>query len=302
MIASNSIPPQRMQQTIAGPAEISGVGFFTGADVTLRFLPAAAGHGIAFQRTDRPGTAPIPAIIAYAVPRRRRTAIEHQGVAVEMTEHVLAALAGLRIDNCLVELNAPEPPGCDGSSRAFAEALLEAGIVVQDEPRTVHVIESPFRVGEDVDRAEIAARPLSRGTLAISYHLDYGPRSPIPPQTLTVEISPETFVNELAFARTFVLESEVEALRAQGHGTRISARDLLVFGPDGVIDNQLRADDECVRHKILDCLGDFALLGCDIHGHVSAYRSGHQLNRELIHRLQMIARRLPAAAPRRHAA
>ena len=95
---------------------------------------------------------------------------------------------------------------------------------------------------------------------------------------LTFELSPETFIANLAFARTFVLETEVAALKAQGYGARVTEKDLLIFGPDGVIGNELRAVDECVRHKILDCIGDFALLGCDIHGHFRAYRSGHNLN------------------------
>src|SRR4029077_8507017 len=122
---------QRFQRTIARSAVVSGVGFLTGADITLRFLPASPGHGIAFQRTDRLYAPPIPALVSYTVPRARRTAIARCGVAVEMIEHVMAALAGLQIDNCLVELNGPEPPGCDGSSLLFAERLLDAGVVEQ---------------------------------------------------------------------------------------------------------------------------------------------------------------------------
>jgi UDP-3-O-acyl N-acetylglucosamine deacetylase len=291
----------RRQNTIARSGEVKGIGFITGADVTLRFLPAQPGHGIAFRRVDCRHSAPIPARLEYTVPRQRRTAIEHQGVVVELTEHVLAALAGLQIDNCLVELNAPEPPGCDGSALDFAEALLDAGIVEQDEPRELFAVRQAVRVREDDGRSEIAARPLKRPTLAITYHLDYGVRSPIQPQTLTVEISRETFLNELAFARTFILDSEIAALKAQGYGLRTSARDLLVFGADGVIDNELRCADECARHKILDCLGDFALLGCDLHGHFNAWRTGHHHNREIVRRLQM-TQPVTTASLRRHAA
>ena len=120
--------------------------------------------------------------------------------------------------------------------------------------------------------------PVFRRTLVISYELDYGPRSPIKPQLLTFEYTPETFVANIAFARTFILETEVAALKAQGYGTRVTEKDLLIFGENGVIGNAMRTADECVRHKILDCIGDFALLGRDIHGHVRAYRSGHNLN------------------------
>src|SRR5579872_6776061 len=126
---------QRSQRSIERPAVVSGIGFLSGADVTLRFLPASPGHGIAFLRTDKFCAPPIPALISYTVPRARRTAIARCGVAVEMIEHVMAALAGLQIDNCLVELNGSEPPGCDGSSRLFAERLLDAGIVDQGVAR-----------------------------------------------------------------------------------------------------------------------------------------------------------------------
>ena len=276
----------RLQRTIRRPAQVTGIGFLTGADVTIRFLPAPAEHGIVFERVDCAGSKPIPALLEYAVPRQRRTAIEREGVTIEMTEHVMAALAGLQIDNCLVQLDAPEPPGCDGSSFAFVDALLDADVVELDAARAVVCLENVTKVRSDDGRSEIVAKPLSRPVLAIGYLLDYGPRSPIPAQTLTVEVTPATFVEELAYARTFVLESEVQALRAQGYGKRTTARDLLVFAPHGVVDNQLRSTDECVRHKILDCLGDFALIGSDLVGHFSAYRSGHRLNREMIRRIK----------------
>src|SRR5262249_28091343 len=114
---------QRSQRTIARAVETSGIGFLTGADVRISFGPAPADHGITFLRTDCANAVPIPALVEFTVPRQRRTAIEFGGIAVEMIEHVMAALAGLRIDNCLVSLNAPEPPGCDGSSLQFAERL-----------------------------------------------------------------------------------------------------------------------------------------------------------------------------------
>lgn len=268
----------RVQRTLAQPAEVRGIGFFTGADVTLRFLPAPEHHGIAFQRVDLPGSAPIPARLDYVVTRQRRTAISCGEATVEMTEHVMAALAGLQIDNCLVQLDAPEPPGGDGSSLHLIQALLDAGIVEQSAPQPLLVIQQEVRTGSAAADCQIVAAPIPRRLLAITYELDYGPRSPIRPQLLTVEFSPELFVAGLAFARTFVLEQEVQALQAQGYGTRLTEKDLLIFGPNGPLGNELRAVDECVRHKILDCIGDFALLGCDLQGHIRAYRSGHSMN------------------------
>lgn len=275
----------RQQQTLAEPVQTQGVGFLTGADVTVRFLPAAPYHGIQFQRLDVPGSEPIPAHIDYAVPRDRRTAIANRNVAVELTEHVLAALAGLQIDNCLIQLDAVEMPGCDGSALAFVEALLNTEIVPQTEPRLCFIVEHPTEV-QGKNGTAIAAVPSTTGSLIIEYILDYGADSPIPYQEFSLEITPESFVHELAFARTFILETEIQALRAAGYGRRTTEKDLLIFGDDGIIGNALRAPNECVRHKMLDCLGDFSLIGCDLIGHFRAVRSGHQLNRDLVRELK----------------
>jgi len=275
----------RPQRTIARTADIAGVGLFTGADVTLRFLPAQEGHGIVFRRVDLAGRPEVPATIDHAIERSRRTALACGHAVVEMTEHVLAALAGLRVDNCVVELDAPEPPGCDGSSLVFADALMNAGFVRQTATRDVYTVEEEEIVlGDDAD-AELFAQPSEGDGLTIHYRLDYGPRSPIAPQALSIEITPHTFLEELAFARTFVLESEIAELKARGYGRHVTPKDLLIFSSVGAIENKLRSLDECVRHKILDCVGDFALLGCDLRGHLSAYRSGHSQNREMVRRL-----------------
>ena len=273
----------RRQRTIRRPAVVTSIGFFTGADLTLHLLPAPAGHGIAFQRIDCPGSRPIPATIEFALPRERRTAIGRDDVSVETIEHVMAALAGLQIDNCLIEIDGPEVPGCDGSARDFVDVLLDAGTEEQDQMRPMASVAAPFQVTADDGRSEIRVRPSSQNAMVIEYRLDYGADSPIPREQLSLEITPDSFVRELALARTFIAESEVAALRAAGYGSRTTARDLLVFADDGsIIDNELRFEDECVRHKILDCIGDFALLGCDLHGHFSASRSGHRLNRDVV--------------------
>ena len=274
----------RRQQTLAHSVWTDGIGFITGADVRVYFHAAAPNHGIRFLRTDVPGSKAIPARIEYAIPRERRTAISMDGVTVELTEHVMAALAGLEIDNCLVELNAAEPPGCDGSSQAFVEALLKAGLVEQDAFCSHVAVEQSCVVpGKN---SKIEAEPESSGKLIIGYSLDYGPGSPIPAQERSFEITRETFINEIAFARTCILEEEIEALRALGYGKRTNASDLLIFGKNGVVGNELRAADECARHKILDCIGDFALCGATLSGRFHADRSGHQMNREMVRALQ----------------
>ncbi|MGE5756837.1 MAG: UDP-3-O-acyl-N-acetylglucosamine deacetylase [Planctomycetaceae bacterium] len=289
---------RRLQRTIARETEVRGVGFFHGSDVALRFRPAEADTGIVFVRTDIPGRPAISAHIRNVIPRPRRTTLQHGTATVEMVEHVMAALAGLRIDNCTIEIDAAETPGCDGSSRAFVEALHESGTVELDRARETLVIDRPITVRDG--GATLTAHPGDGAGLVLSYQLDYGPQTPIGAQSLFVDISPETFRRDLAPSRTFLLEAEALALRQAGIGSRASSADLLIFGADGLIGNQLRYPDECVRHKILDMLGDLALLARDLVGHVVAHRSGHQLNAALVRKLIEVVegdRASRAAAP-----
>lgn len=274
---------RRLQRTITRETEVRGVGFIFGNDVALRFRPAETDSGVVFVRTDLPGRPSVRAHISSVIPRQRRTTIQDGPAVVEMVEHVMAALSGLRIDNCLIEIDAPETPGCDGSSRAFVEALAPLGTVELDRPREVMVIEQPVTVREG--SAVLTAHPGDGAGFVLSYHLDYGRQSPIGTQSFFLDVSPETFVADLAKSRTFLLEAEAQALRQAGIGSRATVSDLLIFGPDGVIGNTLHYPDECVRHKILDMVGDLALLGKDIVGHVVAHRSGHQLNAELVRAL-----------------
>ena len=266
----------RYQRTLGSPAEVHGVGFLTGADVRLRFLPAPPDAGVVFVRTDLRPRAYVPAHIGQVTGTSRRTTLGRPPVHVGLVEHVLAALSGLRIDNCLVELNAPEPPGLDGSARAFVDALKTVGTRLQPARRPVYAVEETVVV--NAGGATLALHPTDDGDLTVSYFLDYGLQSPIGRQVHTETITPASFANELAECRTFVLESEADELRRQGLGSRTTPADLLVFGPRGPIDNRLRYGNEPARHKILDALGDLSLLGVDLCGHVTAYRSGHPLN------------------------
>lgn len=276
---------RRRQNTIRKEVETTGIGFITGADVRIRFLPAPANHGIVFQRVDLPGQPTVAATLDNLIPRQRRTGLSSNGATIELVEHVLAALSGLQVDNCLVQLNAPETPGFDGSCRQVVDCLIAADFEPQDAPRTILTIQAPHTITES-DGSELSTKPFSRPGLTISYLLDYGLGSPIHSQDFAVTITPESFVNEICFARTFVLESEVEALKGLGYGTRTTFQDLLVFGNEGVIDNKMHVANECARHKILDCVGDFALIGCDINGYFSAWRTGHNTNHALMRQLR----------------
>jgi len=269
----------RQQRTLAGPAEVTGVGFVAGRRVTARFLPAAADTGLAFRRTDLPGAPLIPASPAAVTGTARRTSLGPPDAGVTLVEHALAALAGLRVDNCVVELDGPEPPGLDGSAVGFVAALASAGATLQTARRPVWTVDEPCVV--TVGGATVALHPSDREGLMVSYRLDYGPGAPIPPQAHTLEVTPENFVREVASCRTFLTEAEAHALRSAGVGNHLTTADVLVFGRRGPVGNRLRFADEPARHKVLDLVGDLALCGFDLAGHVVAYRSGHALNARL---------------------
>jgi len=273
----------RSQRTIGRPVEVVGTGFLTGATVRLRFLPAAPAAGIVFSRTDLRQRVQVAAHADHITGTERRTTLGQPPAQVGLVEHVLAALAGLRIDNCLVELNATEPPGLDGSSLQFVRALEEAGVCLQPARRPIWAVEEPVVVGSG--SATLALHPPENEQLTITYFLDYGPRSPICKQVHTQAITPSSFAQELADCRTFLLEAEALELRSQGLGAQTTTADLLVFGPHGPLDNSLRHANEPARHKILDIIGDLALLGVDLVGHIVACRSGHPLNAELVRAL-----------------
>lgn len=287
----------RPQRTIATAVSVEGYGFWSGQNVRLEFRPAAPNHGLVFVRSDLPNQPRIPALVAHRVEMPRRTTLSCGGVQVEMVEHVLAACAGLRIDNCEIVVDRAEMPGCDGSSGAFVAALLDSGIVEQSALRSQLVVTHQVRIGDA--ESWIEANPSRRAVLSLAYELDYGSASPIGRQRVQFEITPPVFERELSAARTFVLREEAEWLRSQGIGQRVTEKDLLVFGPDGVMGNQLRHPDECARHKALDAVGDLALSGCDIVGEVTAYRSGHRLNAEMARTLlahgQLFSERLKSA-------
>jgi UDP-3-O-[3-hydroxymyristoyl] N-acetylglucosamine deacetylase len=273
----------RKQRTIGQAASVAGFGFWSGRDVHLEFRPACADAGIVFVRRDLEGQPRIKAVVANRVETPRRTTLGSHGVTVEMVEHVLAALHGLRVDNCEVWVDEPEMPGCDGSSLPFVAALESAGIVEQSALQPRLVVRNVTRLGDDDSWVE--ARPSANGVMSLKFRLDYGSGNAIGRQTLQLLVTSESFRRELAPSRTFVLEEEAQWLVARGLGTRTTYQNVLVFDKDGPLENKLRYSDECVRHKALDLVGDLALAGCDLVGHFIAHRSGHRLNAELVRAL-----------------
>ena len=265
----------RPQRTIRGPVTIQGIGLHTGERGSMRFLPAPVGHGVRFARTDLPSQPEVlvrPENAHFDPGAGRRTILQQDGVQVHTMEHVLSAVAGLGIDNLRIEVSSMEvPEGHDGSALPIARALKEAGIVDQDRPTRHIKVTKPVTWSQgDV---ELSAVPFQG--FRITFTIDY-PGTIIGTQSITLDITPETFLAEIAPARTFVLERDLEALRQAGwiKGGRIES--AIVVGQERVLnDEPLRFPDEFVRHKVLDLLGDLFILGGPLLGHVTARRSGH---------------------------
>lgn len=271
------------QRTIEGEVSLNGVGIHTANKVNVTFKPADVDSGINFVRADLPAKPAIKALVDYLIPQSRsprRTSIGKDTVEVYTIEHLMAALAGLSIDNIFVEIDNNELPGLDGSSLNFLEALNKAGIREQEKPRQYYLIKEPIFVEED--GASIMAVPSAE--FKISYTLSYN-HPMLKAQFMEININTDVFKNELASARTFCLEDETTELQYQGLGRGANYDNTLVLGETGVIKNRLRYEDEFIRHKILDLIGDLYILGQPIKGHIIALRSGHSLNLKLARKI-----------------
>lgn len=271
------------QRTIAKEVSLKGIGLHTGKKVNLTFKPAAVNNGIQFVRTDLPDKPAIKVSVEHLCPKSgslRFSYLDKDGIQVYTIEHLLAALYGMGIDNLDIEIDSKEVPGLDGSSLEFLEVLTKAGIVEQEKERQYWQIKEPVCVEDD--SATIVALPAQE--LKISYTLDYN-HPFLNSDFLRIIINPDTFKTELASARTFCLEEEVEELKKQGLGKGGNYENALVVGEKGVINNKLRYADEFIRHKILDLLGDLYILGQPLKAHIIALKSGHSLNMKLVKRI-----------------
>jgi UDP-3-O-[3-hydroxymyristoyl] N-acetylglucosamine deacetylase/3-hydroxyacyl-[acyl-carrier-protein] dehydratase len=272
------------QKTISKEVSLAGVGLFSGEPATLTFAPASANAGITFVRQQDDRTATIPASVFNLMRRPRRTCLKNGTLHVETVEHCMAALSGMGIDNAIVRLSggtAGEIPGGDGSSKPFVDAIEDAGIVEQDAALEPLVIQKPIQVSSG--DATLAALPGPSDRLEIIYDFEAAP--PVGRQTIRFQLGDDDFVHQLAPARTFVFEREVDELRNRGFGKHLTPRDLLVIGDTGPVQNTFRFPDECARHKILDLLGDLYLIGRQIRGRLVAHKSGHELNHLLARKL-----------------
>lgn len=277
----------KLQKTISSEVRLSGKGLFSGADVKLVFRSADIDTGIVFVRTDLSEPVKIEATAENIAERDRRTALRKGAVSVETPEHCLAAIIALEIDNIIIEINGPELPGFDGSSDEFFKTLKRVEIVTQQAQRKELVITEPISLTEG-DKT-IYALPGDNEKLNITYDLDYTEHTGIGRQLYSCQFGTDDFEQELARARTFSLEAEARQMQANGIGAHLTPRDTLVINSDGPIKNSYRFRDECVRHKIVDLIGDLALVGRPVYGRIVAFKSGHSLNHALARRLYKMA-------------
>jgi UDP-3-O-[3-hydroxymyristoyl] N-acetylglucosamine deacetylase / 3-hydroxyacyl-[acyl-carrier-protein] dehydratase len=272
------------QHTIAGTTRLSGQGLFTGRKVQVTLKPAPDNHGIVFARADI-GGARVPALVRHVVKRPRRTTLKVGDAEVHTCEHVMSALAGMGVDNALIELDGPELPLLDGSARPYVEAIESAGLKKTATPRQRLVVHEPVVI--EHEGKMIAALPDREPVMQVLFDLEY-PHPFIGRQMhrFALDAARNGFVRDIAPARTYATEQEAQALRQAGIGTHLTEKDVLIIGDGGPLGgNTLRYDDELVRHKVLDLIGDLYLLGVPIQGRIIASRTSHADNHQLARRL-----------------
>ena len=262
------------QRTLAKPVSCSGVGLHSGKNVNLTINPAPINHGIQFVRTDLSGCPAIPAHFNRVVDTSLATVIGSDGYIVSTIEHLMACFAGLSIDNALVELDDYEVPVMDGSSGPFTELVNSAGLKDQDAPRHFFVLKEPIELDEDGKQVTV----YPSDTFKISNTIEFD-HPLIGKQSYSLALTDEVFEREISRARTFGFLYEVEYMKRYGLALGGSLENAVVIDKDKILNEEgLRYPDEFVRHKILDCLGDFSLLGMPILGHLVVHKSGHAFN------------------------
>ena len=262
------------QRTLAQAVSCSGIGLHSGKTVHLTLKPAAVNHGIKFVRKDLPDNPCIPARFNCVVDTSMATVIGSNGVIVSTIEHLMACLAGLSVDNVIVELDSYEVPVMDGSAGPFTRMILEAGIRELDAPRHFFMLKEPIELKQD--GKFVGAYPAD--TFKITCHIEFE-HPLIRSQSCTIEVVDHAFEREISSARTFGFLDEVEYMKRYGLARGGSLDNAVVIDEKTILNHEgLRYQDEFVRHKLLDCIGDFALLGMPILGHIVTRKSGHAFN------------------------
>lgn len=276
---------KRNQHTIGKDVTYKGLGLHSGMPVTMTMHPAAPGAGIIFKRSDLPGGPEVPAQSRYITNTLRATTLEKGEAKVFTVEHVLSALYALQIDNCVIEMDSPEPPVGDGSAKTFCDMVQEAGIETQDEMIPILTLDTSAAVYED--NKFITALPYDG--LRITF-TSINPHPLLGTQMRDVVIDHDSYMKEIAPARTIGFTWELEAMRKIGLGKGGTLENAVVYSETECL-SQLRFPDELVRHKILDILGDISLVG-PLHAHIIAVLGSHKLNAELSEKLQALKKDL----------
>lgn len=276
---------KRNQHTIGKDVTYKGLGLHSGMPVTMTMHPAAPGAGIIFKRSDLPGGPEVPAQSRYITNTLRATTLEKGEAKVFTVEHVLSALYALQIDNCVIEMDSPEPPVSDGSAKTFCDMVQEAGIETQDEMIPILTLDTSAAVYED--NKFITALPYDG--LRITF-TSINPHPLLGTQMRDVVIDHDSYMKEIAPARTIGFTWELEAMRKMGLGKGGTLENAVVYSETECL-SQLRFPDELVRHKILDILGDISLVG-PLHAHIIAVLGSHKLNAELSEKLQALKKDL----------
>jgi UDP-3-O-[3-hydroxymyristoyl] N-acetylglucosamine deacetylase/3-hydroxyacyl-[acyl-carrier-protein] dehydratase len=270
-----------LQKTIVNSVEIKGVGLHTGQKVNVCFKPAPEDNGVEFVRVDKANKPRVKAHMSNLIERPRRTSIGIRDVEIHTIEHLMAALVGLGIDNIIIDMDAEELPGLDGSSLPFLEILKKAGIKEQKAKRRFFQPKEPLFM-EDGDSSVMI---LPSNEFRVSYTMSY-PHPMLKSQYASFAFNNEVFEKELAPSRTFCLQQEAEELTRQGLGKGANYENTVVVGDNKIVNNELRFEDEFVRHKICDLIGDLYLLGHPVLGHVIGIKSGHPLNIKLLQKIK----------------
>ncbi len=269
---------KRKQQTLKERVDFSGIGIHTGRDVHMSFIPAKEGTGIVFKRVDLPSKPIIPATVEYVSDTLRSTTIAVGDIKIHTVEHVLAAIHAYQIDNLIIELDNIEPPVGNGSSDVFVEMIEKAGIKEQAEEIDIVKIEKPIFWAEK----DIQVVVLPYDGFRFSYTLNYPETKLLKSQFFSIDITPESFKKEIAPCRTFCLYEEISHLLDKGLIKGASLDNAVVIKEDVVLSkNGLFFQNEMVRHKILDMIGDLKLVGFNFQGHVISVRSGHASNYQM---------------------
>jgi UDP-3-O-[3-hydroxymyristoyl] N-acetylglucosamine deacetylase len=266
------------QRTLAKPVKVKGIGLHSGNPVQMTIKPAPVNHGIKFKRVDLPDAPCIPAIFQMVVDTSLATVIGNEGAIVQMIEHLMACFSGNAIDNALVEINAYEMPVMDGSAGPYTRLIRQAGIQEQNAPRYGFIIKEPIEIEQD--GKFVGIYPCS--SFRITCTIDFA-HPVIKKQTYSLIVCEDSFAGEISSARTFGFLYELELMKQHGLALGGSLENAIVLDENKIINPEgLRFKDEFVRHKILDCIGDFSLLGMPFLGHVVVRKSGHAFNHAFI--------------------